>query len=92
MNENIGRLKSPYVFLISKFFSSINDSLNASVLPIIVYVVGGIVISYYGIYVTKDEWSYNIASIGGALKGYSIYSSLKLYFHGYKSNNKESIK
>lgn len=44
----------------------------------------GSVISYYGIYVSEDNWSYYISSIGGALIGYSVYSSLKLYFHIYK--------
>ncbi|MGE7113163.1 hypothetical protein [Lysinibacillus sp. NPDC047702] len=52
----------------------------------------GSVISYYGIYVSRDDWSFHISSIGGALMGYSIYVSLKLYFHVYKRNTKESIK
>jgi len=52
----------------------------------------GSVISYYGIYVSRDDWSFHISSIGGALMGYSIYVSLKLYFHVYKRMAKESIK
>lgn len=46
----------------------------------------GAIISYYGIYVSNDDWSYYIGSLGGALIGYAITSSIKLQFYFRKND------